>query len=190
MPSCLVRGCDIDLADDPVRLGPGEIDGQKSVGQVSSQHLHAFGEEKRALELSGGNAAMQEVPGLVFSLPAPDDELVFLQRHLELLPGETGNGKGDAETLGILRSPRHTLDIVGRISISRGFRDTIERLLDLIETQEKRMPEGRLTRHLSKPKVQRHFVWFEPADAALRRLLPGADNNMEVASPPIKTSAA
>ena len=61
----LVPRRDVDLADDPLRLGPGEIDRQQSVRQVGAQNLHAFGEQEGALELPRGDAAMQVLPRLV-----------------------------------------------------------------------------------------------------------------------------
>ena len=71
MPSRLVRGADVDLADDPLRLGPDEIDRQKTIGQIRAHDLHAVGKEEGALELTGGDAAMQEVPCLVVGSDDP-----------------------------------------------------------------------------------------------------------------------
>jgi hypothetical protein len=53
MPLHLVRPNDVDLADDPFRLGPDEIDRQQTVGQVRAHDLHAIDKEEGALELTG-----------------------------------------------------------------------------------------------------------------------------------------
>jgi hypothetical protein len=104
---------DVDLADDPFRLGPGEIDRQEPVGQIRAQHLHAVGKKEGALELTSGNAAVKEVPGLVFGLPAADHELAFLQGDLKLVLGEAGDRKSDAEPFRIALRTGQTLDVVG-----------------------------------------------------------------------------
>src|SRR5829696_3001920 len=133
MPSHLVRSADVDLADDPLRLGPGQIDRQKPVGQIRAHDLHAIDKKEAALKLTGGYAAMEEVPCLVVGLTSPDDELALFQGHLQLIPGETGNGQGDAEALGGAVRASQTLDVVGRITVPGRLGDPIERLLDLIE---------------------------------------------------------
>src|SRR3954468_20090314 len=96
----LVGRHNVDLSDDPVRLRPGEIDRKQSIGQISAQNLHAVGKEKGTLELTGGDAAMQEVPGLVIDLAPPDNELFFFQGHLKLIPGESCHRESDAQTFG------------------------------------------------------------------------------------------
>jgi len=123
----------VDFTDDPLRLGPDEIDRQKTVGQVRAHHLHAVDKEEGALELTRSDTAMKEVPCLVVGLAAPDDELALLQGHLELVPGESGNGQGDAEAFRGVLGASQALDIVGRITVPCGFGDSVERLLDLIE---------------------------------------------------------
>jgi len=105
-------------------------------------------------KVTGGDAAMKEVPGLVVGLTPPDDELVLLQGHLELVLGKSSDSQGDAQTLGSVLGTGQTLDIVGRVTVSGCFRDAVERLLDLVEAQEKRMPERRLTRHGRSPRFR------------------------------------
>src|SRR5919107_5640512 len=97
MPLHLVRPNDVDLADDPLRLGPDQIDRQQSVGQVRAHDLHAVDKKEGALKLTGGNAAMEEVPCLVVGLTSPDDELALFQGHLELVLGESSDSQGDAQ---------------------------------------------------------------------------------------------
>src|SRR3974390_1969699 len=63
---------------DLFRLRAGEIDRQQTVLEVRREHFHALGEHKAALELSRRNAAVEELPGFIVLLAAPDDELVLL----------------------------------------------------------------------------------------------------------------
>ena len=53
---------------------------------------------------------------------------------IELITGETGDGKRDTQPLRILPVARQPLDIVGRIAIS-SLGNAVEHTLDLIETQ-------------------------------------------------------
>jgi hypothetical protein len=133
MPSRLVWSHDVDLADDPLRLRPGQIDRQKAIGQIGAQNLHAVDKEKRALKLTGGDAAMQEVSRLVIGLSATNNELIFFEGHFQLIPGEARDSQSDAKTLRIVLRASQALDIIRWISIPRSLCDTIERLLDLIE---------------------------------------------------------
>src|SRR5215218_11185093 len=183
--SDLVPRGDVDLPDDPLRLGTGEIDRQQPVGQVGAQNLHAFGEQEGALELPRGNAAMQVLPRLVIALAAADDELAFLERDLELVPGEPRDRERDPQPFRLALGAGDALDIVGRIAVARGFRNAIERLLDLIEAKEERVPERRLTRHGRSPC--RRSASFGPADAAPGATAPRRNANMEPRSGPIKS---
>src|ERR1700719_1676750 len=79
--SLMVRNA--DRLDQPARLGTGEVDRQQTVVQVRSQHLHAVRQHEGALELSRRDAAVEILPALVVLLPAADDELILLDRHVE-----------------------------------------------------------------------------------------------------------
>src|SRR5688572_27577334 len=50
---------DLDVARDGLGLGPQQIDMQKPVVQHRRSDLDAFGQDEAALELPGGDAAMQ-----------------------------------------------------------------------------------------------------------------------------------
>jgi len=52
---------------------------------------------------------------------------------------------------------------IGRWKRDPSFVAELERLLDLVEAQEERQPERRLTRHDRSPTLIRHFVNSEPA---------------------------
>ena len=59
----------------------------------------------------------------------------------------------DAKALGIAFRARQTLDVVRRIAVVRGLGDALERLLDLVEAQEVRVPERGLARHERSPRL-------------------------------------
>src|SRR5690606_17324020 len=97
------------------------------------------GQHKGALELAGGDAAMKVGALAVFALPAPDDELVLLDGDVEFLGTETGHRQGDQQTVaGGLAVARQALDVIGRVTVSRGLRGPVEQTLELIEAQQER----------------------------------------------------
>src|SRR5512137_598972 len=146
----LVARDNVDLLDDPLRLRPDEIDREQPVHQIGAEHLHAVGKKKGALELAGGDAAMEEMPLAVLYLPAPDDELIFLERDIELVAGEAGDRQGDAQPLRFALRTRQALDIVGRVAVRAAPGHAVERALDFVEAeQERRIERG--TRHVLKP---------------------------------------
>ena len=77
-----------------------QIDGQKPVDEIRAGDLHAVGEKKDTLELPRGDAAVQIDALLVVDLPAPDEKLPVLDQDLEVVAGETGDGKRDPERFG------------------------------------------------------------------------------------------
>jgi hypothetical protein len=68
------------LSHHPLGLWPNEIDGQQPLREFGALDLHTVGKQKAALELPGGDAAMQIFTRLVLLLPAMDRELVLLDR--------------------------------------------------------------------------------------------------------------
>src|SRR5215203_7011756 len=87
---------DSDCLNDPFRLRPGEVDRQQPVFQVRAQHLHPLRQHEGALEVARGDAAMDVLPGLVILLPAPNHELIVLNRYIELVAGKTRHRERDA----------------------------------------------------------------------------------------------
>ena len=79
---------DSNCLNDLFRFRPGEVDGQQPVLQIRTQHMHPFCQHEGALEVARGNAAMDVLPGLVVLLAAADDELIFLNGHIELVAGK------------------------------------------------------------------------------------------------------
>ena len=77
---------DIDPTRRSRRLGPLQVDGQEPVVEVGAHDLHSVSQHESALELSRGDAAMQELPpGLLLGLLAANDEFVVFDRDVELL---------------------------------------------------------------------------------------------------------
>src|SRR5262245_36840559 len=134
-PSLVIA--DADRLDRAQRLRPHQIDRQQPVLEVRTQDLHAIGQYERALKLTCRDAAVQILARLVVLLLAADDELAFLHRHVELLAGEAGDRKRDAQPLRAILIARDALDVVGRIAVgSPGY--SIESTLGFVETAEER----------------------------------------------------
>src|ERR1700709_459252 len=103
---------DLDRPDHASRLRPRQVDREQSILQVGLLHLHAVRQHKSSLELAGGDAAMQVLPGLVVLLASPDDELFLLDGHLELIEGETRDCQRDAQAFRVVAVGRETLALV------------------------------------------------------------------------------
>src|SRR5579863_255066 len=112
---------DVDLPHHPLGLRPNEIDREQPLREFGALDLHALGKDKGALELPGGDAAMQIVPHLLLFLPAADQELVLLDRDLDLVLRECGHGKRNAQSFRLAAVRGDPLDIVGRIAIRPGL---------------------------------------------------------------------
>src|SRR6185295_1785149 len=80
----LLTCADGDGAHQALRLMSDEIDRQEAVGQIGRAHLDAVREHERALELARGDAAVKIVPLAVVDLFSADDELLVLDRDVEL----------------------------------------------------------------------------------------------------------
>src|SRR5262249_41184941 len=97
--------------------------------------LHSVREHESALELARRDAAVEVLPGLVVLLAPTDEELVLLDRHVELVAIEARHRERDSQPLRPAVSTRNPLDIVGRVSVGR-LGDPIERTLDLVEAEQ------------------------------------------------------
>ncbi len=150
--ACSITIADADRPHDPFRLRPGEIDGQQPVLQVRAEHLHAFRQHEGALELACGDAAMEVLAGLVVLLPTADDELVFLDRHIELIAGEACDRQRYPQPLRLAVVTGDPLDVVGRIAVG-GLGNAIERSLDLVKPEQEGAGQRRNTRHGLKALV-------------------------------------
>src|SRR5258705_8147250 len=128
---------DSNCLNDLFRFRPGEVDRQQPVFQIRAQHMHPLRQHESALEVARGDAAMDVLPSLVVLLAAPDDELVFLNGHIELVPGKPGDRQRDAQPFGLPIAAVAALDVVRRIAVG-AFDDAIERTLDFVEPKQER----------------------------------------------------
>ena len=83
-------------------------------------------------ELARRDAAVEILPGLVVVLAPADDELAFLDRHVELVAGKAGDRQRDTQPLRIALGRGDPLDIVRRVTI-RGLGDAVEHALFSVE---------------------------------------------------------
>src|SRR5215471_3037052 len=83
---------------------------------------------------------------LVVLLPAANDELTLLDRHVELIAGEPRDGQRDPQALGLAVLAGNALDVVGRIPVG-GLGDAVERTLDLVESEEEGAGQRRNSGH-------------------------------------------
>src|SRR5262249_3414746 len=115
---------------------------------------HSVRQHERALELTGGDAAMQVLPTLVVLLTPPDEQLFLLDGHLELIESEARNRQRDAQALGTVAVAGEPLDVVGRVAV-RCLGDAIKRTLDLVESDQKRTGQRWDSGHLQSPLSKR-----------------------------------
>ena len=111
---------EFDLFDDALGLGPRQIDRQQAVDEIGPEHLHAFGEQEGALKLPRGDAAMQKLPFAVVGLAAADDELIFLERDVELIAREARDRQCEPQSLRRGLDFRMRAMLVGRIAVRAG----------------------------------------------------------------------
>ena len=130
------------MVHNGVMPGPDEVDRQEAVFQIRAHYLHPIRQHESALELARGDPAVEVLTGLIVLLPAADHQLAFLDTHIELIAGETGNSKRDTQPLWVFPIARQPLDIVGRVAVGP-LGNTIGDALGLIETKEERAGEGR-----------------------------------------------
>ena len=107
------------LLHDLLRLRPREIDRQQAIRKFRAKHLHAFREQKAALKLPRGDAAMDIVARLVFLLPCPGSAAGFPPASLRSGRAKTGDRKRDAQHLRRVARRGDSLDIIGRIAVRR-----------------------------------------------------------------------
>src|SRR4029079_18299978 len=88
---------DLDRPDHAGRFRPRQVDREQSMLQVGLLHLHAIRQHESSLELPGGDASVQVLPALVVLLASPDDELFFLDGHLELIEREARDPTREGE---------------------------------------------------------------------------------------------
>lgn len=98
-------------------------------------HINAVGKDETALKLTGGNTPMQEHSAIVGIILTPaHDQLLGLDRHIELLIRETGDSERDA----VLRLA-DLFDIVRRVTVIAGFCRALDQPFKVFKTQKKRV---------------------------------------------------
>src|SRR5260370_4928485 len=130
---------DCDRLNHPLRLRTREVNGQQPIFQIGTQHLHSISQYECALELTRGNSAVEVLARLFVVLPTADDELTFLDRHVEFVAGEPRDRQRNAQPFGPPISTRHPLDIVRRGTLSRPL-PTAERPVSFFATPEENSP--------------------------------------------------
>ncbi len=136
---------DLDLAHQAVRLTAHQVDRQEAVREIRGFHLDPVGQYERAAELARGDAAVNVFPGLVVFLLAADDELLVLERDLDLVALETGDRQRDPQQLGSRRGAfggRDAFDVVGRIAV-RALADAVDQAFHFVEAEQQRARQKR-----------------------------------------------
>src|SRR5690606_39888057 len=90
---------DLDSPDQPLRLVPDEIDGQKTVAQVCTADLDAIRQYEGALELPSRDPPIEKVPAFFLLLLSADRKLIVLDGYIELYSGVACHRQGTAQTL-------------------------------------------------------------------------------------------
>ena len=93
----------------------------------------------RAQALACRDAAVQVGLAVVLLLAAADHQLVLLDRHVQLVAAETGDGQGDAKPLGLAVRLRKPFDVVGWIAVTARLGRPVEHPFQLVEAEQ----EGR-----------------------------------------------
>lgn len=114
------------------RLRTQKIDMQQAIIKPGSTNLNALRQYERLVKLPRGNPTMKEHPPLtVIGLATADHELVVFLRNLKIVHHEPCHSQ---------RNPQGCLaqlfDVVGRITVGRGFGRTLKHLLKMIETKK------------------------------------------------------
>jgi hypothetical protein len=91
----------LDAADHPPGFGTFEVKLEEAVFQPGSGHFHAIRQHEGARELAGRDAAVQVGPSVFLLLAAADHQLVLLDRHVQLVAAEAGDGERDAQPFGL-----------------------------------------------------------------------------------------
>lgn len=113
---------------------------EQAVIEPGTLDIDAFGQDEGALELPGGDAAMDENSAItIIALAAADDELVVFLGDMQVIHRETGDGEGDAQP-----AIARLFDVVGGVPFGI-LLDPVEHLLEMVKAQEERRTEDRRT---------------------------------------------
>ena len=107
---------------------------QQAVVEPGALHIDPLGHHEGALELTGGDAAVEkDTPLAVIILAAADHQLVVFLRDLQVVHGEPGHREGDAQSGGA-----DLFNIVGRITVRRRLGCPFKHLLEMVEAEKQR----------------------------------------------------
>src|SRR6056297_273732 len=99
-------------------------------------YFYTIGQNKTALELTGGNAAMQIDSILVLHLPAANGQLVVLDLNIQGLHRKASNRQRNTQA-----ALTNLFNIVGGVAFTAGFTKAVKGFFNLIKTQEERAIE-------------------------------------------------
>jgi hypothetical protein len=132
---------------------------QQAVIEGRVLDLDIFSQDESTLKLASGDAAMKKYSaGFVLILASADDQLIILDRDLQVVHAETGDSKGNTQS-----NFADLFDIIGRIAFARGLINTIENPFEMIESQHMWAIEQGHARHPSA------------SSSIVERVLPGGD---------------
>src|SRR5439155_7857482 len=94
---------------------------------------------------------------LLVRLAPAGDRLALLDCHVELIAGDARDRQCDPQGLRLAVLADNPLDIVRRIAV-RGLGDTIERALDLVESEQEGSGQRRNSGHGSLKSLTSDFV--------------------------------
>src|SRR5690606_18130546 len=121
-----------------IHFRPGKINREQAILEVGASHLDSLRQHERLLELARRDSAVEIFPRALVLLPAAYDELVVLDRDIELIAGKSGDRQRYAKRFATLRRPGKPFDVVGRVSVPGRLRQPVESALDLFETEQQR----------------------------------------------------
>jgi hypothetical protein len=131
-----------------------KIDIEEAIVKRGAQNFDVFAQNKTALKLSRGYAAVHKNTILVlFILSAPtNDKLIVLDLNAEIFERKAGDGDSDSQ----LRLAE-LLDVVRRIAFAPAALHAIQRALEFVKAKEERAIEkGQASRHVIAPSSSEH----------------------------------
>src|SRR4029450_6633421 len=93
-------------------------------------------QDKSALELAGGYAAVEVGPGSVIHLTTPYIELVLLDGNFKLVARKPGDRQRDAEFLRRILRPGHAFYIIRGIALIGRLGRPIDDPLEIVEAKQ------------------------------------------------------
>jgi hypothetical protein len=122
---------DFDGTSSDFRNRPLEVNMQQSAVDGGVLDFDTFRQNESALKLPCRDTTVQENAVLiVIILLAANNQLIVFHGDLQIVHREAGHGQGDSKAM-----IADLLNIVGRIALGGGFRDTVENPFEMVETK-------------------------------------------------------